>query len=225
MTEISLDNLSVTIGMPTSRDLNPLVVKSLLASQQRCFQMGIPFNLALMHGNAIIQWARDGVIDLFLESGGNRLFWIDSDIIWTPDDFITMLALSQVKDVVCASYPAKKEPATFYVNWDQEKELVQDEYGLVEIIGAGLGFTVMSRDVVNKLVDNAPKIRDEITGRDIAEIFKVGTVDGKRLGEDMYFFRLLKELGYTVNLYPHINLGHTGTKTYTGVLLDALEVK
>lgn len=221
MIGINLDGLRVTVGIPAGRDFHALTVRSLLETFSKCQTMGIHVQLALVANNAIVQWARDEVIDLFLQTNCNRLFWIDSDIVWEPNDFIRMLALSQKRDIVCATYPAKKEPPTFYVNHDPP--LVADDLGLFEIKGAGLGFTVMTRKVVEALVDNAPKAVDEITGKEIPQVFRVGIKDGKRIGEDMAFFEDARKFGFKVFLDPLVKLKHLGLKQYEGSILDAIQ--
>lgn len=221
MIGINLDGLRVVVGIPAGRDFHALTVKSLIGTFGQCQTMGIPAQLALVAGNAVVQWARDEVVDLFLQTNCNRLFWIDSDIVWEPNDFIRMLALSQKRDIVCATYPAKKEPTTFYVNHDPP--LITDDLGLFEIKGAGLGFTVMNRKVVEALVDNAPKAVDEITGKEIPQVFRVGMKDGKRIGEDMAFFEDVRSLGFKVFLDPLVKLKHLGLKQYEGSILDAIQ--
>jgi hypothetical protein len=221
---INMDGLSVCIGMPSTRDIHPLTVKSLFATQMLCLQYKIPCQLAMVAGNAVVQWARDEVIDLFLQSTSNRLFCIDSDIVWDAKDFVRLLALSQVKDVLCASYTAKKDQPTFYIRHDPEK-LTMDEYGLIEVMGAGLGFTVIRREVVERIYGKSPRLFDEISGREMASIFHVGSIEGKRRGEDMSFFEAIIGEGYKINLDPSINLGHIGMKVYTGKVMDALRLE
>lgn len=227
--DIKLDGLSVMVGIPATRDFHPWTVKSLLATSQMCQRMGIPCQLGLVAGNAVVQWARDEVVDIFLQSQANRLFWIDSDMVWKPEDFMRMLALSQRREVVCATYPAKIDQPTFYVNYDQSKPLESDDLGLLDVWGVGLGFTVMRREVVEKLVANAPRIYDEISGRELAEVFRVGGVaaNGRRSrrGEDMAFFRDILDLGYKVLLDPQVDLGHIGVKKYEGSVKDALQLQ
>jgi len=223
--KVSLDGLSVCIGMPAARAMHPFVVKSLLATQAKCHTLGISCNVIIVADNAIVEWARDEVADLFLKTDSNRLFLIDSDIIWKADDFIKMLALSQINKVVCATYTAKIERPTFYVLTEGE-EIDIDNYGLLDIKGAGLGFTCVHREVIEKLAEKAPRVHDDIEDKDLANIFKVGiTEDGKRLGEDMYFFRDIKELGYDIKLDPNISLGHHGGRVYKGNISDALLLK
>ena len=226
--DIKLDGLSVMVGIPTTRDFHPWTVKSLLATSNMCQRMGIPCQLGMIAGNAVIQWGRDEVVDIFMQSRANRLFWIDSDMVWKPEDFMRMLALSQVRDVVCATYTAKLDRPTFYVNHERDAPFVYDELGLLEIWGVGLGFTVMRREVIEKLVAQAPRIHDEISDREMAEVFRVGGLDEngrrRRQGEDMGFFNDIRALGYKVWLDPQVDLGHIGTKKYEGSVRDALKL-
>lgn len=218
--EISLDGLSVCIGMPSSRGISPLVIKSMFATKDLCQNLGVPCQLAMVVGNAVIQWARDDVLDLLLESDANRFFLIDSDIVWNAEDFMRLLALSQKRSVVCASYPAKKDNPTFYIR--HNAPIVADEYGLVEVLGVGLGFTVLRRDVVEAVSDKAPTTHDEISGKDIPNVFMIGNHNGNRKGEDMSFFEKVAGLGHKIYLDPSIELGHIGTKVYRGSVINAL---
>jgi hypothetical protein len=220
--DIDLKGLNVMVGIPAGRDLPALTVKSLLATQSLCRDLSVPFQLGMVVGSAVVQWARDEVIDLFLQSDATRLFWIDSDMVWEPEQFMRLLALSQRRDVLCAAYPAKRDQPTFYVNWDAASGLAADELGLIEINGIGLGFTVMSRKVVEQLADKAPKVFDDVAKRELAAVFRIDQPDGKRRGEDMAFFADIRRLGHKVLLDPTISLGHIGTKTYTGSIQDAL---
>lgn len=221
--QIDLKGLSVMIGMPAGRDLPGLTVKSLMGTQSLCRDVQVPFQFGMVIGSAVVQWARDEVIDLFLQSDATRLFWIDSDMVWKPDQFMRLLALSQYHDVICAAYPAKKEQPTFYVNWDADSGLEQGEHGLLEINGIGLGFTVMSRKVIEELAANAVRVVDDVSKRDMAAVFRIGTTpDGRRQGEDMAFFSDIRALGYKVWLDPSVDLGHIGMKEYRGSIKDAL---
>lgn len=227
--QISLDGLSVMVGMPAGRDIPAYTVRSLLSTFALCQKMSIPCQLGMQAGNAVVQWARDEVADQFLASDANRLFWIDSDMVWEPEDFMRMLALSQKRDVVCATYTAKIDQPTFYVRYDESKPLEEDDLGLLPIWGVGLGFTVMRREVVEALAARAPKVCDQISGRTIAELFRVGSVDdGKggryRRGEDMAFFEDIRDAGFQVCLDREVTLGHVGMKKYTGSVKDALRV-
>jgi len=223
--EVDLEGLSVCVGMPAGRDLHPLTVTSLLRTQLICIQHGIPFQAVLVAGSAVIQWARDEVVDLFLETDANRLFWIDSDMIWEPDDFMRLLAISQQNEVVCASYPAKTEPATYFLSYEPDAAIESDNFETLSILGAGLGFTVMHRKVIEELCENAPKLYDEVSEKSSYEIFRVGrNAKGNRQGEDMAFFEDVRKLGYRISLDISIKLGHVGNKIYRGDITKAFEL-
>jgi hypothetical protein len=131
-----------------------------------------------------------------------------------------MLALSKLVDVVSATYPAKKEPPTFYIN--SSPEMSMSEYGLMEIHGVGLGFTVMTREVALQLVEGKPVRRNQVTGKEMVEVFRTDRNNGDGRGEDMAFFADIRALGHKVWLDPSIDLGHIGTKVYTGSVMDAM---
>ena len=213
--EAKLDGLSVMIGIPAGRDLPAQTVKSLIGTFGLLQTIGVPCQLGMIAGSSVVQWARDEVFDIFVRSDANRLFWIDSDMVWEPQDFMRMVALSTVYPVVCAAYPAKLDLTTFYLHHDKAKPLEADERGLLEVWGVGLGFTVIRREVVEALSAAAPKLYDEIGQREIAEVFRVGGVDenGRRCrrGEDMAFFSDIRSHGFKVMLDPEVSLGHVGT--------------
>lgn len=216
---VPMNDVSVMVGIPAGRDLPIQTVKSLIGTFAACSERGIPCQLGAVAGSAVIQWARDEVVDMFLKSDATHLFWIDSDMVWEPGQFIRLLIWSQIYGVVCGAYPAKLDVPTFYI---QIESHYANEHGLMEIKGVGLGFTCMTRKVVQTLADRAPKVRDQIAEREIAAVFRIDQVDGHRRGEDMAFFADIKAAGFKVYLDPSIDLGHIGIKQYTGSIRDAL---
>ena len=224
--KIDLDGLSVCVGMPAGRDLHPFTVRSLLSTQTICRNHGVPFQALFVTGAAVVQWARDEVVDLFLKTDANRLFWIDSDMVWEPADFMRLLAVSKHNEVVCATYPAKMEPPTYFISYEEDAPIESDKFETLSILGAGLGFTVMDRKVIEELCENAPVLYDEVAKKGMHELFRVGrNAKGNRQGEDMAFFQDIRDLGYRVSLDPSVKLQHIGCKMYEGNLMDAFNVE
>lgn len=224
--QISMEGVSVMIGMPTSRDLPVATVKSFLATHDKCLEMDIPIAVSFIVGSAIITKARDEVIESFLASDASHLFWIDSDMVWDANDFVRLLAVAQKVDVVGGAYPAKIDgQPTFFVKYDKENGITGGDYGLLEVEGLGLGFTVMSRSVIKSVVKASTSVFDEISGRTRPSVFRVDSYEGKFRSEDMAFFHDIRGLGYKVWLDPEVNLGHVGTKQYTGSIKDALQIE
>ena len=209
------------VGMPAHRDIPIPTVISLMATVDMMKNKGIPFELQLQVNGSIIEWARSKVVDVFVnECDKNRLFWIDSDISWKPEDFMRLLALSTKYPVVGAVYPAKQEEIIFYIQTDGDV-LESNEDGLLSIRGLGLGFTVVHRHVIEKLHAKAPELKMPY-GKTMRHMFRCDSENGEFRGEDMAFFSDVKALGYPVLIDPTVVLGHVGPKVYTASFHDLL---
>ena len=222
--DVSMDGLRVMIGMPVNRDIPPRTVQSLLATVTHCVRLGVHLEIQMITGCAIITKARDEVVKQFLDGDCTHLFWIDSDMTWKSEQFIRLLALGTKVEIVGAAYPSKREPPTFMINFEKSG-MLRGEYGLLEVKGLGLGFTIMQRKVIQAISDMSTPMYDEALQREMKSVFRVDIIDGKFRGEDMAFFADLKELGYKICMDASIDLGHIGQKEYTGSIMDGLEYK
>ena len=197
----------------------PTVV-SLVDTVKTCTAAGIKIRQVSPVGCSIITDARSAIVDDFLRGDGTHLFWIDSDIHWLPQDFVRMLTLCTQVEVVGATYPLKVEPIRFIVRRLGKKT---SKFGLVDVEGLGLGFTVMRREVVEKV---AAGKRTIVTNGGICPMPEVFTFErtetGYRMGEDIKFFQDIREAGYTVWLDPMVNIAHVGMKLYVGNVEDAI---
>jgi hypothetical protein len=228
--EIDMAGISVMLAMPTHRDLSPSVVKSIILTTCELKDRNIPFCVQMEAGSSIVHHVRSMIAHDFLKSDYSRLFWVDSDITWEPDDFLRFLAMSTRMDVVCGAYPAKQDPPLFLLGIEN-RTVESNEFGCVPLGGVGLGFSCIQRHVIEELAANAPKLKfhnrkepipgifrfDTFTEKMTAEDFALG-YEAEARGEDMAFFTDIRALGYTVWVDPSITLGHIGPKTYTGSL-------
>ncbi len=208
--------------MPAHRDIPVETVASLIETQGELRERNIALEVLLTSGSSIIESARSKTAHLFLKSDKTRIFWVDSDIVWKPEAFIRLLALSTKVDVVIGAYPAKKDPIQFFVNTAGQEEVEANEFGLLPNVGTGLGFACIQRHVMQKLADKAPKLRFPDVDEPIAHIFRCDTDNGFFRGEDIAFWSDIRALGIPVYLDPTIELGHHGAKTFRGVLADRL---
>lgn len=218
--------LSVSIGFPTGPTLPWPTALSLARTTHACALRGIDVTIDFVAGSSIITMARSLVVHRFLQGNKKRLFWIDSDIEWEPDDFLRLLGLSEVMPIVCAGYPLKREGQNGFVVLNDNPGTVElNKYGCVKIQGTGLGFCVMSREVVEKIAATKPKVLNQGSGDTIADVFRIDTVNGLLRGEDMAFFEDLRGLGYELWMDPTINLGHVGFKVFRGDLVKAFRLE
>lgn len=253
MSNLAPSDLSVMIGIPVYKDLPWQVTKSLMSTQLELRELGVRFAVTFLSGSAVITKARSDIVHAFLNSTCNRLFWVDSDIEWSAKDFVNLLALSAHPgmDIVATGYPVKQDDPTYLIKISPEhvlpdgrKYVPHNSWGCLDVAGLGLGFCVMSRDVVETVASTKPWILDEVEGRYIRDVFRIGSIplgyDGIEgqcppeqvgkpvygfMGEDIAFFHDCKEAGYTVWLYPFTDLGHIGTKTYRGLLAQTMGMK
>lgn len=215
-TQFDMAGVSVMLAMPTHRDLSPKTVVSLLATQDAMSRRGIPFTIEMQAGSSLVHHARSKTAWNFLKADCTRLFWVDSDIVWKADDFIRLVAFSTKMECVSGIYPAKIDPPTMFINVaDREAEVATNEFGCLPIDGAGLGFTIVQRKIIEELAARAPRCKfPDIPEGAIPHIFRLDDINGEARGEDMAFFADVKALGYQPWFDPSILLGHVGAKEY-----------
>jgi hypothetical protein len=222
--EFDMTGIRPMLAMPTHRDIPAATVRSLLETQHALLRRGIQSDIEMQVGGSLVHHARTKAAWHFLQSKCNRLFWVDSDIVWTGDDFIRLLALSTKLECVAAAYPCRAEPMKFFLGIDGEEHIYEaNEFGCISVNSLGLGFSVIQREVIEKLAERAPKLEyPDIDEGPVPRIFRCDDHDGYARGEDMAFFSDVRELGYKVWLDPHIELGHIGVKEYRASIADHL---
>ena len=229
--EIKLDGMHVMVGMPLYGAPTTKTQLSLLKSQELCNHGNIRFDFTTATGFVTV--ARDQIVHDFLKSDAGKLFWIDGDMVWGQIEFARMLALSTQVDLICATYPMKKEGRNEYPILCDE-EITPDKFGLLDIKGAGLGFSVWSRKACQALSDSKPYLWDGMLQEKRKAIFGVEPrplsnphpdpeVTLEMRTEDINAFEDLRALGFKVWLDPTIELGHIGSKEWRGSLSEYKE--
>lgn len=223
----SLEGISVFIGMPARGEIPVPTVSSLLNTTVWMEQSGVPSFTSIVGGGTICS-ARCQIAKAFLEGNCTRLVFIDSDMVWDTEDFIRLLALSTKMEIVAGAYQGRFDPPHFYMRAPDDvpspDKLEANEYGCIKMAGIGLGFTVVSRPVIEGLVKQAPtiKFRDDDV---LPEVFRFDKDEnGSFRGEDMNFFDDAKKLGFDLWVEPKITLGHIGQKIYNASILDKHKV-
>jgi hypothetical protein len=176
-------------------------------------------------GISDVQLARTICVHRFLhQSTATKLFCIDSDMSWSSDAFMRMVALSTKADVVVGAYPEKSEPLRFHLG--TTGRVVMNDYGCIPAQSTGLGFSIFDRSAIEALASMAPKVKlqkNDWTDVAVSDLFHIRSgraPDGEIVGEDVMFFRDIGNAGYTIWCDPHIVLGHIGSKVYEGSLYD-----
>ena len=156
---------------------NGLYMKACLDLQGLCMQYGIEIRFSFLFNESLITRARNYLVDEFLRSNATHLLFIDSDILFDPQDVLALIALD--KDVIGAPYPKKS------INWRNiSQALIKNPTldpgeldGLVgdyvfnpvpgtksfsvreplEVMEIGTGYMMVKREVFDKFKESYPK--------------------------------------------------------------------
>jgi hypothetical protein len=139
-----------------------------------------------------------------------KIFWIDSDIEWTPEDFLRIY--DSEMDVVSGVYqthpngtvavnlsdpqgrPTLVNKSDFLLHWDP-----------IEVGGVGFGFVAMKHGVFESMKRPWFKIR---------EVFWEENGFAVNMGEDYSWCEGAKEAGYKIWVDPLVKLKHHKTVVY-----------
>lgn len=227
---IDLTKNKFTIGMPAYGHIPVLTATSLVNTFRYFDAHRIDISYCVELNCSIIDFARNNVVHQFLTMPGNpdKLICVDSDITWEPEALARLCAWSTKYPIVAALYSTKQDGdqqfiGDYYIDPNQ-KGLVTNEYGLVRMIGLGMGFVIIDRSVFETMMPDTEVYIDKRYGK-IHRFFQTTTQSGVPIGEDIYFFRRwCHNFNGEVWVDPTITLGHIGYKTYTGDPLKSLSI-
>lgn len=156
-----------------------MYVKASLDLQALMAKYGVEVRFSFLFNESLITRARNYLVDEFLRSDCTHMLFIDSDIHYTPQDVIALLALN--KDVIGGPYPKKS------INWtnvahaarkhpeleprDLENLVGDYVFNVVkgtqqfsvteplEVMEIGTGFMMIKREVFGKLEAAFPQLR------------------------------------------------------------------
>lgn len=224
-------------------------VTSLFGLAHECARLGIDCSLS-MHSESLITRSRNKMLIRFLEDESfTHLFWIDSDITFTPQAAFRLLQAD--RDVAAGIYPMKSE------HWPAEglpARMSQREYearfteypfnpvaqpiaphidkdGFIEVAEAPTGFMAIKRSVFTQMMAHYPGLNYVPDGppnhpkAHLHWLFFDCMVDpdsGRYLSEDYAFCRRWRDMGGKVYADMHSKLQHAGQRLFRGDLAESL---
>lgn len=176
----------------------------------------LPFYLCF---DALVQRARNDIIQVAVDANVDDLVFIDADIDWNPQDLLLLLK----HDVAIVAAPAIKKN-------DQEQYSVKllgnftiGENGLAVVDGVATGFMRIRKDALTRIYENSPEYSEVGKPRNGRMVFDVGIINGALYSEDMVFCHKMQQLGYKIYIDPTINVGHMGNKRWLGNFLNHMQ--
>jgi hypothetical protein len=184
----------------------------------------LEIQLSAPAGGSVVTWARDAIVGAFLASDCSHLFWIDSDMVWAPADFLRLVGFGAHHDLIGATYTLKRSPPVFVVNLPDPENYEINGFGNVRVHSLAMGFTICKREVIEKIAETKEWMFDDIANNRYPDFFRLGRnpATGKPIGEDIAFYEDAAALGFKGWLDPSIRLEHIGQKAYSGDVIAAL---
>lgn len=144
--------MKIFVAIPAyDRKLCCETAAALLQEQAVANAANIQLQVSFLPGCCYVDKARNQLASEFLESGADRLVFIDADVAWEPGALIKIAR--QTKDFVGGCYRHKRDEETYPIEWIKDRaELWSDpETGLIEVEALPGGFLSLSREVFERL--------------------------------------------------------------------------
>lgn len=190
---------------------------------------GIDHIIHFNYGDSAVGRARNNLAQDFLESGFDKLLFIDTDLIFKPEDVRRLLRSE--KKIVGGTYPLKGFPITLNFNplneqrgelfptsdfltsyKDWAKKWSRD--GEIEVKHVPTGLLLIDRSVFTDLAETTDWYyhhcsRTGLT-RKVFDFFQFRVLDHEYLSEDWFFCHKARERGHKIYLQSRSITQHTG---------------
>ena len=207
---------------------------SLLKTNALLTAHGIQLDVSFIRGDQFIAKARNGLVQGFLESDANVLFFIDDDEGWDEQSFLRMVL--DPHEFTAAAVPKKTDSGEFnnvILDTLENNECVI-ENGMLRAKQIGSGFICLKRSMIEKMIKADP--RQYAPGDGGPHSLHYALFDSKIIwpepgqdgpgqfwGEDLEFCKKWIALGEYVWIDPNVNMEHAGRKTFRGNFLNYLK--
>lgn len=171
---------------------------------------GFPIIIAtvFLPGESMLPHARNYLADLFLKSDFDSIFYIDSDMTWSPEQFAS-IAMSD-KPIISGLAHLKTDNAPF--NFRQLNNEKPDENGLMKIESIGCAFIKIDRKALEDVQKSSS--RYIINDNEYSSIFEYSENKNEFVSEDITFCRKLTKKKYSIFADTKVIVGHIGSKIY-----------
>ena len=226
-----------------------MYMTSLLGLQAVLGKAGHEAMVSVLVNESLITRGRNALVNQFMKTDADYLFFIDSDIQFYGDQVLPMIDAD--KDIICGIYPKKE------INWQQVEKGVKngedvnnlkhytgswvlnlvDYAGSVtvpvgeplEIWAGGTGFMLIKRKVFEELKDITPSYINDVVDlanadaprERITQYFteSIEPETERLLSEDYHFCRQWRLQGGKIYAAPWVQLSHHGTYAFDGRLM------
>lgn len=141
--------MKVFIAIPAyDRKISVETARSLWNEQAVAAGAGVDLQVSFAPGNSLITHARNQCVRDFIQSGADRLVFVDSDVAWEPGDLIKLAM--QPEDFVGGAYRYKDDKVGYPVHFLTQSPQIA-ENGLIQVGALPAGFLALTPAVFHKL--------------------------------------------------------------------------
>ena len=188
-------------------------------------------DFASVRGDCFIGKARNNLVNQFISSNADVLFFIDADQGWSPEAVLRMV---QDEHEIIGGVVPKKTPKLEFngvVLDTNENHDCYVENGFMKVKQIGTGFLKISRSAIDKMIkaypeqyhpgdfDNQPLHYNLFH----TELVVKGDAPPRFYGEDILFCKKWTAIGGTLWIDPNINFNHIGRNSWDANFLDFLQ--
>lgn len=200
--------MNTLIAVPCM-DQVPAPFAQALAMLTKVDACAVSFNIG-----SLIYASRDELAKRAIEMGADYVFWLDSDMTFSPDILERMFANKDKGDIITGLYFRRVPPFTpvlfnkleideeLRCTWEEPTELPDEPF---EVAGCGFGCVLMPTDIFIDVQNRYSAMFSPIGGT----------------GEDLSFCWRARQLGFKIICDPSIQLGHVGHHVITREFFDA----
>jgi hypothetical protein len=183
-------NKKLLIAVPCRDMVHSLFTMSLTELVKTCVLAGLDTHVTYDMSTILLN-QRERLADAAIKTKSDYLLWLDSDMMFPSTTALRLIGHD--KDVVAANYMKRSVPLTSVAyptvnDWDNWLPL-ESQAELEPVEGIGMGCMLIKTDILQHI--EKPWFEFEYS-------------EGSWHGEDFYFQRKLREVGYTI--YVDMNL-------------------
>jgi GT2 family glycosyltransferase len=200
---------NILFGLPHTGDFSFQTVNGIFTMLGPILGANPKININfMMVGHSLVYDARNMIAEKAMNEGFTHVFFLDSDMVVTPNTLIKLLA--DEKDIVSGMAFKRVPPfePCFYkeIVWNEAKQNHEcvmipewEKDSLVEIAAVGMACALIKTEVLKAVKE------------------KYGSCfhPGKSLGEDIAFCRRAVDLGYKIFVDTSLSIGHVGSFVVT----------
>lgn len=202
--------MKIFVAIPGyDRKLDYEIVRCLIDEKALAIGNGDDITFAYLSGDAGIAGARNQLVQNFLDSDFDKLFFLDNDVSF---ELGAILKLAHMPVDFCGgAYRHKIEEESYPIEFlaDPNKEGISLlRCGLIEVAKIPTGFMCLSRKVFEVLKKAHPDRSYSHHGIPSYCYFQIKFQDGSFYGEDFLFCKEWQDTGGKIYLDPELKLTH-----------------